>query len=77
MKKIKYTILCKRSTLDESGHETFVDAFCLVKMPWSEENEQKAKSEAYNGEYTIEDNGQPEPDYTTADDVLNTLLGVT
>lgn len=33
--------------------------------------------EAYNGEYTIEDDGQPEPDTSTTDDVLNSLLGVT
>lgn len=32
-----------------------------VEMPWSEANEEIAKAEADNGEYTIEDNGQPEP----------------
>lgn len=32
-----------------------------VKMPWSEANEAIAKAEAYNGEYTVEDDGQPEP----------------
>lgn len=31
------------------------------KMTWSEANEEIAKKEAYNGEYTIEDDGQPEP----------------
>ena len=36
---------------------------------------EKAKEVAYNGEYTIEDDGQPEPE--TTDDVLNALLGVT
>ena len=36
-----------------------------------------AEREAYNGEYTVEDDGQPEPDTTTTDDVLNALLGVT
>ena len=30
-------------------------------MPWNEANEEIAKREAYNGEYTIEDDGQPEP----------------
>ena len=31
-------------------------------MTWSEANEEIAKKEAYNGEYTIEDDGQPEPE---------------
>ena len=32
--------------------------------PWSVEAEELAKREAYNGEYTIEDDGQPEPEPT-------------
>lgn len=37
-----------------------------------------AEKEAYNGEYTVEDDGEPEPVVQeTADDVLNALLGVT
>lgn len=48
-----------------------------VEMGWNEINEETAKREAYNGEYTIEDDGQPEPEAVeTADDVLNALLGV-
>lgn len=35
--------------------------FYEVEMPWSEENEEIAKAEAHNGEYTVEDNGEPEP----------------
>lgn len=31
-----------------------------VEMPWSEENEDIAKREAYNGAYSVEDDGQPE-----------------
>ena len=33
-----------------------------VSLGWSEANEEIAKREAYNGEYTIEDDGQPEPE---------------
>ncbi len=33
-----------------------------VEMSWSEANEEIAKSEADNGEYTIEDNGEFEPE---------------
>ena len=32
-----------------------------VTYPYSEENLERAKKIAYNGEYTIEDDGQPEP----------------
>jgi hypothetical protein len=32
-----------------------------VEMDWNEANEETAKKEAYNGEYTIEEDGQPEP----------------
>ena len=31
--------------------------FRSVKLPWSEKNEEIAKKEAHNGEYTIEDDG--------------------
>ena len=42
-----------------------------------EANEAIAKREAYNGEYTIEDDGQPEPETDAGtDDVLNAMLGV-
>ena len=39
-------------------------------------NEEIVKREAYNGEYTIEDDGQPEHNSASTDDVLNTMLGV-
>lgn len=49
-----------------------------VEMGWNEVNEEIAKREACNGEYTIEDDGQPEPEAKeTTDDVVNALLGVT
>ena len=38
--------------------------FSDVTMGWSEANEEIAKREAYNGEYTIEDDGEPEPEPT-------------
>ena len=48
-----------------------------VSLGWSEENEVIAKSEADNGEYTIEDDGQPDPVVEpTAEEMLNALLGV-
>lgn len=33
-----------------------------ASYPYSSENLEKAKSEAYNGEIAIEDDGQPEPE---------------
>lgn len=47
MKIIKYN-LCTGGVLS------------AVEMPWNEVNEEIAKQEAYNGEYTIEDNGEVE-----------------
>lgn len=56
-----------------------VDGFILSKeLPYSTEAEEIAKAEAYNGEYTVEDDGITEDETEpTADDVLNALLGVT
>lgn len=57
-----------------------------VQMSYSEDNEKIAKKEAYKGEYTIEDDGQPEPEAPNTDaeriaeleEALNMLLsGVT
>lgn len=41
------------------------------EMGWNETNEEIAKKEAYNGEYTIEDDGQPDPSETPTE--LETL----
>lgn len=38
-------------------------------LDWSEANEEIAKKEAYNGEYIIEDDGQPETSPTQLDRV--------
>lgn len=49
-----------------------------VKLSWSEANEDIAKAEANNGEYTIDDDGQPKPvAEPTTEDILNAMLGVT
>ena len=48
-----------------------------VEMGWNETNEEIAKREADNGEYTIEDDGTPEPvAEPTADEILSAMLGV-
>ena len=55
MKKIVYKVLGKTTTEDVEAK-----VLCGVERPHSEANEEIAKSEAYNGEYTIEDDGLPE-----------------
>lgn len=76
MKKIKYQFCFKvnhGTEKDPNIGEEFLDK----SLPYSDEALEIAKKEAYNGEYTIVDEEQPEPDTTTTDDVLNALLGVT
>lgn len=69
MKKIKYQLL--QSVVD-GNPVTLAKA-----VDYSESAEEIAKAEAYNGEYEIFDDGQPEPEaQATTDDVLNALLGV-
>lgn len=60
MKVIKYR-LC---TIVNSGTEEVPrteEIFTAKAMSWSEANEKIAKREAYNGEYTIEDDGREKP----------------
>ena len=58
MKNLKYQIC-----IEVDGRETLSS----VTMGWNDTNEEIAKREAYNGEYTIEDDGQPEPEATPED----------
>lgn len=56
MKKIVYKVLGKTTTEDVEA-----EVLCGVERPYSEANKEIAKREAYNGEYTIEDDGAEEP----------------
>lgn len=48
-----------------------------VSIGYNETNLEIAKKEAYNGEYTIEDDGEPAPEpEASADEIINALLGV-
>lgn len=60
MKIIKYK-LCTRVNHGTAEAPEWVDILSDVTMGWNEANEAIAQQEAYNGEYTIEDDGQPEP----------------
>lgn len=60
MKVIKYQ-LCTEVNRGTEEHPDIQQIFSDVTMGWSEVNEEIAKAAAYNGEYTIEDDGQPDP----------------
>ena len=83
-KIIKYKLMTevKNTYLDMDGKETeeVTQIFSDVEIRCTEANFAAnyaiAEKEAYNGEITVEDDGQPELDTTSTDDVLNTLLGV-
>lgn len=60
MKIIKYQ-LCTESNHGTEAEPNIEQVFSGVSLGWSEANEEIAKAEAYNGEYTIEDDGKPEP----------------
>ena len=76
-KVIKYKFLSCEVNRGTEENPEIEQVFLDASIPYSEKNEEVAKKEAYNGEYTIEDDGQPEPEAVeTTDDVLNALLGV-
>ena len=60
MKIIKYQLCTEinRGTEDEPQIEQVLSA---VTLGWSAANEEVAKREAYNGDYEIIDDGEPEP----------------
>ena len=62
MKIIKYKqrIIVPSSNEQERDMEIFYE----IQSSWNSQTEEIAKREAYNGEYTIEDDGEPEPEPT-------------
>ena len=66
MKVLKFRI-CTQSNIGTADSPEIVESFADGKLRWSEENEAVAKKLAYNGEYTIEDDGKPEPVPTQLD----------
>lgn len=63
MRVIKYNS-CTRVNYGTEEEPQFEEIFSVVTMTYSEANEEIAKREAYNGEYTIKDDGEPEPEVT-------------
>ena len=61
MKIIKYKFLSAEINHGTEEEPNIEQIFLNKSMTWSETAEEIAKTEAYNGEYTIEDDGQPDP----------------
>lgn len=76
-KILKYN-LCTKVNHGTEKEPKIEEILYPVTMGWNEANEEIAKKEAYNGEYTIEDDGEPEPvAEPTTDEIINAMLGVT
>ena len=60
MKLIKYQML-QTTIIDGAEQPQSEEYMSSVTVPYSAENEEAAKQEAYKGEYEIFENGIPEP----------------
>lgn len=60
-KAIKYKFLSGEVNHGTEKKPNIEQIILDVSMTWSEANEEIAKREAHKGEYTIEDDGQPDP----------------
>lgn len=69
MKWINYKYLSNESAEIMDAVPTFFEK----SVAWSEKNEEIAKKEAYNGEYTIEDDTQEEFAEPTTEERLDAL----
>lgn len=69
MKIIKYQ-LCTEVNHGTEDEPNIEQVFSAVALGWSEANETIAKAEAYNGEYEIVDDGEPEPVIPPTNDEL-------
>lgn len=72
MKNIKYQLATEinRGTPEEPNIETVLSN---VSMPYTEGNYAIAQAEAYQGQITVEDDGQPEPGPGAEDITLDML----
>lgn len=69
MKIIKYQ-LCTEVNRGTEEQPNIEQVFSEVTSGWNEGNEKIAKAEAYNGEYEIIDDGEPEPVIPPTNDEL-------
>lgn len=77
MKIIKYN-LCTKVNHGTEEEPQIEEILSLVTMGWNETNEEIAKREACNGEYTVVDDGQLDPAETPSQwDVIEAQLAYT
>lgn len=77
MKWLKYTHRTVVKETDFEGNAVEREVITEMSVPDNENGRALAEKEAYNGEITVEDDGEPDPVHEpTTDDVLNALLGV-
>jgi hypothetical protein len=72
MKIIKYN-LCTSVNRGTDEAPAWDQILSPVEMGWNPTNEEIAKSEAYNGEYIIEEVPDVEPDMPTREDQIKDL----
>lgn len=72
MKILKYN-LCTKVNHGTKENPKIEEILSPVSMPWSEANEKIAKTEAHNGDITIEDDGKEETIQPTAEERLTAL----
>ena len=72
MKILKYN-LCTRANHGTEEAPVWEEILYPVEMGWNEANEEIAKLEAYNGEYTIEDDGVEEEAAPTQEERITDL----
>ena len=78
MKMLKYKHLSCEINIGTEEKPQIERVFLDKSMGWNETNEEIAKREAYNGEYTIEDDGQSDHvSEPTTEEILDAMLGVT
>lgn len=66
MKWIKYQ-LCNRVNIGTEEEPEWHESFVGVRLPYTEKTVRLAEKEAYNGEYEIVDDGEPEPEPVPSD----------
>ena len=76
-KVIKYQFLAAEINHGTEEQPNIEQIFLEKSMGWSEANEEIAKKEAYNGEYTIEDDGMEEVSTPSQLDIIEAQVTYT
>ena len=78
IKKVIFCDLCNCVNRGTEEEPVWEEVLYPVKMDWNEANEEIARREAHNGEYSVVEEAQEASETAeTVDDVLDTVLGVT